>query len=101
MRAWLPVRAKLLARMDLKTDILLSSVSGNRSVERLDVRSIHRSVKQVATAKRLPPYHPHTLRHCCATHMHDHGAPIQAIAALLGHARLSTGNSTPASQWVA
>ena len=90
IKAWLPVRSRLLAKMNLKTDALLFSVSGNRSVERLDVRSIHRSVKQVATAKGLPPYHPHTLRHCCATHMHDHGAPIQAIAALLGHARLST-----------
>jgi integrase len=29
------------------------------------------------------------LRHACASHLYDHGAP-QAIAALLGHAKLST-----------
>lgn len=90
IRAWLPVRSGLLEQMNLKTDALLFSVSNNHSVERLDVRNVHRTVKQVAIAKGLPPYHPHTLRRCCATHMHDHGAPIQATGAMLGHARLST-----------
>lgn len=32
----------------------------------------------------------HLLRHACGTHMHDHGAPLQAVATFLGHARLST-----------
>jgi hypothetical protein len=35
-------------------------------------------------------WHPHLLRHACGTHMHDHDAPLQAVASLLGHARLST-----------
>jgi integrase/recombinase XerC len=87
---WFPVREKLLAKMKFQTPALLFSVSSNHTVERLDVRSIHRVVKQVAEAKGLPAYHPHTLRHACATHMHDHGAPLQAVATLLGHARLST-----------
>jgi site-specific recombinase XerD len=84
---WLPLRKKLLGKR--KTDALVFSVGPKKS-GRLDVRSIHRTVRQVAAAKGLPAYHPHQLRHACATHMHDHGAPIQVISTMLGHARLST-----------
>ena len=66
------------------------SVLARVSLERLDVRTIHRIVRCTSVAKGFSPYHPHQLRHACATHMHDHGAPIQAVAAMLGHARLST-----------
>lgn len=87
---WLRLRQKLLPEMGMETNALLFSVGPVNSTERLDVRSIGRTLKLVAKAKGLPAYHPHQLRHACATHMHDHGAPIQAIAAMLGHARLST-----------
>lgn len=87
---WLPLRKKYLAETELETPALLFSVGPRESTERLDVRTIGRVVKAVAVAKGLPSYHPHQLRHACATHMHDHGAPIQAVAAMLGHARLST-----------
>ena len=40
--------------------------------------------------KGLPAYHPHQLRHSFATHMDDRGAPLQVIAVLLDHAKLST-----------
>src|SRR5215831_18708692 len=66
------------------------AIGPRESTERLDVRSIHRILQSIAVSKNLPAYHPHQLRHACATHMHDHGAPIQAVAAMLGHARLST-----------
>src|SRR2546425_3607918 len=90
--AWLPVRARLLTKFKLETAALLFSVSPNQSVERLDVRSIGRVVKAIAEARGFDPkkWHPHLLRHACATHMHDHEGPLQAVAALLGHARLST-----------
>ena len=88
--SWLPIRNALLEKNKLKTDALFFSVGRHKSAERLDVRSIHRIVSGTAAAKGLPAYHPHQLRHACATHMHNHGAPLQAVAQMLGHARLST-----------
>lgn len=42
------------------------------------------------TTGRLVKSHNHLLRPACATHMHDHNAPLQAVATLLGHAKPST-----------
>jgi integrase/recombinase XerC len=87
---WLPAREKLLRKWKVETEALLFSASNRRSLERLDVRSIGRIVKEVAKANDLPEYHPHLLRHACATHMHDRGAQLQIVARLLGHAQLGT-----------
>jgi len=45
-----------------------------------------RIVKAVAEGKGFPPekWHPHLLRHACGTHVHDHDAPLQAVASLFG-----------------
>jgi integrase/recombinase XerC len=92
IQAWLPIRRKLLRRKKCKTPALLLSIDPGHSMDRLDVRSVGRIVKAVAEARGLDPekWHPHLLRHACATHMHDHDAPLQAVATLLGHAKLST-----------
>ncbi len=48
---------------------------------------VRRYGDQVGLQGRLTP---HVLRHCCATHMLDHGADIRAVQELLGHASIST-----------
>jgi len=87
--AWLPVRKKLLKRWRIKTDALFCSVSNHQS-ERLDVRNVRRIVSRVAEANGLPKFNPHALRHACATHSHDRGMPLQAVAMMLGHEQLDS-----------
>src|ERR1051326_1563420 len=92
LNAWLKERDVLLKQFNLQTNAMLFSVAPNRSEERIDVRSVRRILQSVAASKGLDPtkWHPHLLRHCCGPHMHDHDAPLQAVAAYLGHAKLST-----------
>lgn len=92
LSAWIEEREALLQKSGCKTSALLFRLKGNESDGRLDVRSVGRILKAVAESRGLDPkkFHPHALRHACASHMHDRGAPLQAIATLLGHSRLST-----------
>jgi integrase/recombinase XerC len=89
IRKWLPVRIQLMVNFDLDTEALLFSASPHQT-GRLTVRSVGRILATIAKAKGLPPYNPHLLRHACASHLHDHNAPLQAISTLLGHTNLST-----------
>jgi len=90
--SWLQVRQKLLRKTGLKTPALFFSVGPRRSTERLDPRSVRRIIKVAAETSGLDPerWHPHVLRHAAATHMCDHGASLQSVSTLLGHAKLST-----------
>jgi len=92
LKAWLQVRETLLRKTRLKTPALFFSVGPRRSAERLDARSVRRIIRAVAEARGLDPekWHPHLLRHAMATHMCDHGASLQSVSTLLGHAKLST-----------
>jgi integrase/recombinase XerC len=88
VRAYLPLRQKILAETKRTTDrALLINLRGSR----LTTRSVGRIVKQIAVANGLSPdVHPHTLRHAFGTHMLEEGADLRAIQEMLGHERLST-----------
>jgi integrase/recombinase XerC len=92
LNTWLQAREKILRKIRLKTPALFFSVGPHRSAERLDVRSVGRVIKIAAETCGLDPekWHPHLLRHAAATHMCDHGASLQSVSILLGHAKLST-----------
>jgi integrase/recombinase XerC len=87
INTYLPIRSRVLAEKNKKTNALLINLRGGR----LTTRSVGRIVKQIAVARGLPPdVHPHTLRHAFGTHMLEEGADLRAIQEMLGHARLST-----------
>jgi integrase/recombinase XerC len=87
LQCYLPIRLKVLGEKKKRTDALLINLRGGP----LTTRSVGRIVKQIATARGLPPdVHPHTLRHAFGTHMLEEGADLRAIQEMLGHARLST-----------
>jgi site-specific recombinase XerD len=54
-------------------------------------KSVWDAVQQAATRAGLDKrVHPHTLRHCFATHLLESGADLRTIQLLLGHADLKT-----------
>jgi site-specific recombinase XerD len=93
LQAYLPIREKVLRKRKQKSQALFFSIgprTRNQMPQPLDVRSVRRTLRDVCKAKGLKPMHPHALRHACATHMLDNGAPLVVIQQLLGHAKLST-----------
>lgn len=63
----------------------------NKRGGRLSRQSAWEMLKKTAEAAGITAeVSPHTLRHCCATHMLDGGAGIRTVQELLGHASVTT-----------
>lgn len=59
--------------------------------KRITRQTLWRIVEKAARLARIKKnVHPHTLRHCFATHLLSHGANIRAIQEMLGHADIAT-----------
>jgi integrase/recombinase XerC len=67
-------------------DNLFLTRRGKPLYDKLVYRVVHRYLAMVTT---LDKRSPHVLRHTFATHMLNHGADLNAIKELLGHANLS------------
>jgi integrase/recombinase XerC len=65
---------------------LLITDSGNKMYPSFVYKKIHHYLGQVSSMKKRSP---HILRHSFATHMLNHGADLNAIKELLGHANLA------------
>ena len=65
----------------------------NRDGERVSIRTLQRDLRAAAEAalgERAEAATPHGLRHACAAHLAERGAPLQALQKLLGHKTLLT-----------
>ncbi len=67
-----------------------SAVFLNSRGERISRQAIYKMVKKYGEAAEIEGLHPHTLRHCCATHLLEGGADLRCVQEMLGHSDIST-----------
>lgn len=85
LRRYLKAARPVLARKD--TPQVFVSINGGSMDHNAVLECVRRAVKAAGIARGA---HPHTLRHCCATHMLNHGADIRYVQELLGHTCLAS-----------
>lgn len=74
-----------------KSSLFPSKAAHGNADPPMSAKSVWNAVQQAATRAGLDKrVHPHTLRHCFATHLLESGADLRTIQLLLGHADLKT-----------
>ncbi len=93
----LPVGSKAKAALETWLHTRVSLATGDEQAlfvgqhgRRLGPRSVQTRLQQWALARGLPGVHPHTLRHCFASHLLESSGDLRAVQELLGHQDLAT-----------
>jgi len=86
----LPVRKALAAWLEVRPATVSQALFTGKRSTRLTTRQHERIVKQVGAESHVPDLTPHWLRYTFAKRLEQHGAAIEQIRDLLGHASIET-----------